>query len=124
MDFNIMRVMLALWLKLKRRMENARFVGYYENSGEFMGHYVAWLKEWAGERRASFGGHFVPHDGDRESLWLEGGTKGVMSSLGFHPTCSYAGLGRGGTRDAARVGLRPRSPACRSRARPEHSLAS
>jgi hypothetical protein len=22
----------------------------------------------------------------RESLWLEGGTKGVMSSLGFHPT--------------------------------------
>ena len=28
----------------------------------------------------------IPHDGDRESLWLEGGTKGVMSSLGFHPT--------------------------------------
>ena len=25
-------------------------------------------------------------DGDRESLWLEGGTKGVMSGLGFHPT--------------------------------------
>jgi hypothetical protein len=25
-------------------------------------------------------------DGDRESLWLESGTKGVMSSLGFHPT--------------------------------------
>jgi hypothetical protein len=21
-----------------------RFVGYYENSGEFIGHYVAWLK--------------------------------------------------------------------------------
>jgi hypothetical protein len=33
-----------------------------------------------------FGGHVVPHDGARESLWLEGGTKGVMSSLGFHPT--------------------------------------
>ena len=63
-----------------------RFVGYYENSGEFIGHYVSWLKEWAGERRASFRGHFIPHDGDRESLWLEGGTKGVMSSLGFHPT--------------------------------------
>ena len=30
-----------------------RFVGYYENSGEFIGHYVSWLKEWAGERRAS-----------------------------------------------------------------------
>ena len=38
------------------------------------------------ERRAVFDGHFIPHDGDRESLWLEGGTKGVMSGLGFHPT--------------------------------------
>jgi hypothetical protein len=63
-----------------------RFIGYDENSGEFIGHYLAWLKEWAGERRASYGGHFIPHDGDRESLWLEGGTKGVMSGLGFHPT--------------------------------------
>jgi hypothetical protein len=62
-----------------------RFIGYYENSGEFIGHYVAWLKAWAAERNASFGGHYIPHDGDRESLWLESGTKGVMSSLGFHP---------------------------------------
>jgi hypothetical protein len=36
-----------------------RFVGYYENSGEFIGHYVAWLREWAAERRACFGGHFI-----------------------------------------------------------------
>ncbi len=35
---------------------------------------------------ACFGGHFIPHDGDRESLWLEGGAKGVANSLGFHPT--------------------------------------
>ena len=27
----------------------------------------------------------MPHDGDRESLWLEGGTKAVMSGLGFNP---------------------------------------
>ena len=38
-----------------------RFVGYYENSGEFIGHYVAWLRAWAAERRASFDGHFIPH---------------------------------------------------------------
>jgi len=60
-------------------------VGYYENSGEFIGHYIAWLKDWASERRASFGDHFIPHDGDRESLWLESGTKGVMNGLGFRP---------------------------------------
>ena len=62
-----------------------RFVGYYENSGEFIGHYVAWLKEWARERDATFGDHYIPHDGDRESLWLESGTKGVMGGLGFRP---------------------------------------
>ena len=63
-----------------------RFVGYYENSGEFIGHYVSWLKEWARERDAVLGDHFVPHDGDRESLWLETGTMGVMEGLGFRPT--------------------------------------
>jgi hypothetical protein len=62
-----------------------RFIGYYENSGEFIGHYVAWLREWAAGRRATFGDHYIPHDGDRESLWLESGTKGVMSGLGFWP---------------------------------------
>ncbi len=63
-----------------------RFIGYYENSGEFIGHYIAWLNAWAKERSATFGDHYIPHDGDRESLWLESGTKGVMSGLGFYPT--------------------------------------
>jgi hypothetical protein len=63
-----------------------RFIGYYENSGEFIGHYVAWLNAWAKERNATFGDHYIPHDGDRESLWLESGTKGVMGGLGFYPT--------------------------------------
>jgi hypothetical protein len=35
---------------------------------------------------ATFGDHYIPHDGDRESLWLESGTKGVMDGLGFYPT--------------------------------------
>jgi hypothetical protein len=42
-----------------------RFVGYYENSGEFIGHYVRWLKDWAAERDITFGDHYWPHDGDR-----------------------------------------------------------
>lgn len=62
-----------------------RFVGYYENSGEFIGHYVKWLRDWAEERQATFGEHFLPHDGDRQSLWLEDGTKGVMDRLKFRP---------------------------------------
>jgi hypothetical protein len=62
-----------------------RFIGYYENSGEFVGHYVEWLREWAATRRATFGDHYIPHDGDRESLWLESGTKGVMSGARVPP---------------------------------------
>lgn len=62
-----------------------RFVAYYENSGEYISHYVAWLKEWARERNATFGEHYLPHDGDRDSIWLPDGTMGVMSSLNFSP---------------------------------------
>lgn len=62
-----------------------RFVGYYENSGEFIGHYVKWLREWAEDRDAVFGRHYLPHDGDRDSLWLEGGTRTVMEKLKFKP---------------------------------------
>ncbi len=62
-----------------------RFVGYYENSGEFIGHYVKWLREWGEERQATFGEHYLPHDGDRQSLWLEDGTRGVMDRLKFRP---------------------------------------
>src|SRR5215204_3746626 len=45
-----------------------RFIGYYENSGEFIGHYVAWLNAWAKERNATFGDHYIPHDGDRGTV--------------------------------------------------------
>jgi hypothetical protein len=62
-----------------------RFIGYYENSGEFIGHYIKWLREWGEERDAIFGDHYLPHDGDRDSLWLEGGTRSVMEKLKFKP---------------------------------------
>jgi len=62
-----------------------RFIGYYENSGEFIGHYVKWLRDWAEEREATFGEHYLPHDGNRQSLWLENGTLAVMDGLSFRP---------------------------------------
>lgn len=62
-----------------------RFVGYYENSGEYISHYISWVREWARERNAVFGEHYLPHDGDRQSLWLPEGTMSVMSDLSFHP---------------------------------------
>ena len=50
-------------------------------------------------------GHVIPHDGDRESLWLEGGTKGVMSGLGFHPTIVERPHNKGEAIVAARAAL-------------------
>lgn len=63
-----------------------RFVGYYENSGEFIGHYVAWLKNWKEEHGIQWGEHYLPHDGKRQSIWLENGSLDVMDKLGFHPS--------------------------------------
>lgn len=62
-----------------------RFIHYYENSGEFIGHYVSYLKEWGRDHDATYGEHYVPHDGDRQSLWLEDGTLAVMDKLKFRP---------------------------------------
>ncbi len=62
-----------------------RFVGYYENSGEWIGHYVNWLNEWAKANAIQFGDHYVPHDGDRRSIWLPDGTLDVMAKLNFRP---------------------------------------
>lgn len=62
-----------------------RFVGYYENSGEWIGHYVSWLNDWKHEKGVQFGEHYLPHDGDRQYLWIPDGTLDVMSKLKFRP---------------------------------------
>lgn len=62
-----------------------RFIGYYENSGEWIGHYIAWLKDWASQNSATLGEHYLPHDGDRRDQFLEHGRLDVMGKLGFRP---------------------------------------
>jgi hypothetical protein len=41
-----------------------RFVGYYENSGEGIGFYLAWLDKWQAKHSAVWGVHHGPHDMD------------------------------------------------------------
>lgn len=77
-DFNV------IWLAQDTGGQTS-FVGYYENSGEFIGHYVNWLNDWKADNNIQFGKHYLPHDGDRKSLWLEGGTMDVMAKLNFQP---------------------------------------
>tara|TARA_R110000822_G_C15336083_1_gene495262 strand:+ start:606 stop:2186 length:1581 start_codon:yes stop_codon:yes gene_type:complete len=63
----------------------AVFIGYYENSGEWVAHYINWLNQWREDKGAVWGKHYLPHDGDRKSFWAPQGSLDTMSSLGFHP---------------------------------------
>ena len=74
----------TIWLHQRIKDRN-RFVGYYENSGEYIAHYVDWLRKWEREKGVNFDNHFLPHDGDRQDLFLEHGRMGVMEDLGFMP---------------------------------------
>ena len=62
-----------------------RFIGYYENSGEHISHYLTWLEDWKKERQSSWGDHYWPHDGDRDDLFLKEGRLAEVETLGFRP---------------------------------------
>lgn len=74
----------AIWLEQDAGAQPT-FIGYYENSGEGIEHYLRWLKSWGDERQAVFGKHYLPHDGDRKTLWTPEGSMVVMARLGFRP---------------------------------------
>lgn len=62
-----------------------RFIGYYEASGEYIEHYLNWLKDWAKEMDAQWDQHFWPHDGDRQDLFLKEGRVAEVNEMGFRP---------------------------------------
>ena len=62
-----------------------RFVGYYENAGEYIGHYIHYLRDWQQDRGIIWGDHYWPHDGRRQDLFLENGRLDVAADFGFHP---------------------------------------
>lgn len=74
----------AIWLE-QDIGSRATFIGYYENSGEGIEHYLRWLKDWGSEHQVVFGQHYLPHDGDRKTIWTPEGSMVVMSRLGFRP---------------------------------------
>lgn len=74
----------AIWLEQDDGAQPT-FIGYYENSGEGIEHYIRWLKAWADDRQAVFGKHYLPHDGDRKTIWTPEGSMTIMARLGFRP---------------------------------------
>ena len=77
-DFNV------VWLHQHIRNRN-RFIGYYENSGEYIAHYIRWLREWGKDRDVEWGTHYWPHDGNRQDLFLENGRLKVVEDMAFKP---------------------------------------
>jgi hypothetical protein len=51
----------AIWLT-QTVVREIRCVGYYENSGEGLGHYGNWLQEWSDKHDVQFARHGMPHD--------------------------------------------------------------
>ena len=75
----------SIWLHQSVGKEN-RFIGFYQNSGEGLGHYVNWLKDWRPEG-CSWGEHYLPHDVEVTDLsQLENKSrKQVLQDLGLKP---------------------------------------
>lgn len=74
----------AIWLHQDIKGRD-RFIGYYENSGEHISHYLTWLKDWLKEKDGKWDEHYWPHDGDRQDLFLDKGRVGEVEQLGFRP---------------------------------------
>lgn len=74
----------AIWLE-QDHGERPTFVGYYENSGEGIEHYIRWLSDFRESYKITWGKHYLPHDGDRKTIWTPEGSIVVMGRLGFRP---------------------------------------
>lgn len=75
----------AVWMQQDIQAQ-PRFVGYYEKEGEMIDEHLRNLKQWGLERGVTWGKHWMPHDGDIDTLWLPDGTLGLMGRLGFRPS--------------------------------------
>ena len=78
-----MNDMMVIWLHQWDGAIN-RFIGYYENNGEGLSHYINWLRDWRDLRGAVWGRHFGPHDLEVRELGGDGKTrKQVAQELGL-----------------------------------------
>lgn len=65
--------MTTIWTHQRSQMQD-RFHHYYENSGEDLSHYAAYLQRFAQEKNIVYGVHYLPHDADYKRLGLSADT--------------------------------------------------
>ena len=66
----------AIWCHQQYGFDN-RFFHYYENSGEYLPHYVSYLQEMQQRLDITWGVHYLPHDATHERL----GSESILSQL-------------------------------------------
>ncbi len=94
-DYNV------IWLHQHIKNRN-RFIGYYEQSGEYIAHYIRWLRDWKRDHDAEWGEHYWPHDGKRQDEFLEHGRLAVVEDMGFRPRIVERPADKGEAIEAAR----------------------
>jgi hypothetical protein len=52
---------MCIWL-MQSHGKELRLIGYYENSGKGMEHYIQWLQQYAVKNTVTYGTHLAPHD--------------------------------------------------------------
>lgn len=76
---------MVIWFRQKVGPEH-RYVGYYANSGEGLEHYARILKEWADDKKITYGTHYMPHDAGARRLGYEAKTVQQMAQeAGIRP---------------------------------------
>lgn len=61
-----------------------RFIGYYCNAGEGLGHYINWLRDWGVQREVVWGKHYGPHDIENREFGSGLTRKEQAARLGFN----------------------------------------
>ena len=51
----------SIWM-MQRIGTEIRVIGYYENNGEGLQHYINWLHDFREKHQVTFGDHYAPHD--------------------------------------------------------------
>jgi hypothetical protein len=62
------------------------FIDYYENHGEGLGHYAAFVDQWKAQHKCVWGSHYVPFDMKNHDISSGLDRLQVMSNLGINMT--------------------------------------
>ena len=76
----------SIWLHQEVAGQH-RFVGFFEDTGEGLSHYFAWLEKWRVVRGAVWGRHYAPHDVEHRRQGLQAQSiRQIASSVGWNFT--------------------------------------